>query len=177
MLQVRDLEMYKFVLGHKADEMTEQIEPTKRELRRLQDEMSMQDGELETRAVTNQKLKHTIHERDANIASLKNELFQVCVHPVSCCDATGYATLTIGCVSNWLCAFATRPQLMLSLSMAAQLWPPCVCCARAYRFCLSGCRLVCLWVRVDRNEPTLVCLLQARSKLLSTERPDGHLCG
>eukprot|EP00951_Prasinocladus_malaysianus_P044436 scaffold573277_cov43-Prasinocladus_malaysianus.AAC.1 len=74
--KVRDLEMYKFVLGHKAEEMSEQIEPTRRELKHLKDEMGMQDGELESRAVTNQKLKHTIQERDANIASLKNELFQ-----------------------------------------------------------------------------------------------------
>ena len=75
--KVRDLEMYKFVLGHKADELGEQMEPTKRELNRLQDEMGMQDGELEARAIANQKLKHTINERDANITSLKNELFQV----------------------------------------------------------------------------------------------------
>lgn len=74
--KVRDLEMYKFVLGHRAEEMSEQIEPKKRELKRLQEEMGMQDGELEARAIANQRLKHTINERDANIASLKNELFQ-----------------------------------------------------------------------------------------------------
>lgn len=69
--------MYKFVLGHKAEEMSEQIEPTKKELKRLQEEMGLQDGELESRAITNQRLKHTIKERDANIASLKTELVQV----------------------------------------------------------------------------------------------------